>query len=119
MELTPFQLNTKGEKLDLNNKEDVNLTIERNNTLEKVITQGIPMHELDFYAVIRFSFQCFKCGYEVKAKRHVSDESGEGVGAWYNELIDGVKCKHCKTKYSYEWKKGILKAKLKQVYDHI
>lgn len=110
--LTPYQLNADGKKLDLSNADDVALTIERNNNLEKAIEGQFPICELKYKAVLTFSFQCFKCGHDLSIQKK-PQEDGEGLGIGFDDILSGESCKHCKTSYSYNWEYGDLKAKLK------
>lgn len=112
MELKPFELNAQGNKIDLSKPEDVALTIQRNEALDKVITKGIGIYELEFVAHIKVEFQCFKCGHIVTMTKMVEDYSQNVLWIDTEEVFH--KCKKCQTKYSYCWESEKLKAKCKK-----
>lgn len=114
MKLKPFELNAQGNKIDLSKPEDVELTIQRNEALDKVITKGIEIHKLEFVATINLEFQCFKCGYIIIINKVVEDYSDNVMGINTDDIFYKCKCKKCQTKYSYSWESEKLKAKCKK-----
>ena len=110
--MNPFELNEQGNKIDLSNPEDVALTIKRNEALEKITTTGVEAHKLKFKASLAFEFSCYKCGNCVSIIHPIDSVVDYGIAVEHDELFENCKCKYCLTKYDYNWKRGVLIAKL-------
>ncbi|WP_164126091.1 hypothetical protein [Sphingobacterium luzhongxinii] len=115
MKKNPFELNERGEKIDLSKPEDVALTIKRNEELNKAITKGVGFFEFESSAFITHEFRCFKCGNIISITKSIDVFEHGSLSISYDDLWEGCKCQKCLTKYSYSEENGVLKAKLHDI----
>ncbi|MGJ1419964.1 hypothetical protein ACR79T_10085 [Sphingobacterium spiritivorum] len=113
--LTPFQKNLKGEPIDLNKEEDVQLTLKRNKRLQEALECGLTIGELEVKPRIMINFQCVKCGTNIQNSSKAYDDSTGIYGDWGLLFVD-LYCGLCNTSYRYCERDLLIKASLPKVY---
>lgn len=96
--LPPYQLNGKGNPIDLNDPEDCELVIKRNKFLQESIDNGVQLYDVEVKASINIEFPCFKCGSPIEISNSPSLDNGYYV-IELEELFVKVKCSCCGSKF--------------------
>lgn len=96
--LPPYQLNSDGKPIDLNDPKDRELVIKRNKFLQDAIDTGVQLYDVEVKASINIEFPCFKCGSAVELSNSPQLEDGYYV-IELEELFVKVKCSCCGSKF--------------------
>ncbi|WP_286753896.1 MULTISPECIES: hypothetical protein [Sphingobacterium] len=112
--LPPYQLNGRGNPIDLNDPKDCELVIKRNKFLQESIDNGVQLYDVEIKASIHIEFPCFKCGSTIELTNSPNLENGY-YAIELEELFAKVKCSCCGSKFRIDEDNNIFLTQQKTI----